>query len=240
MATCATTSPLPKTRRDRGCAAPLCRKAGAGADTNAAIAGMSPKRSAASTVTATVNISTRASSGMSRCGEGPGDLTRHHDPHQHRRAESRADDTQDAPHRGEEQRFGQHLPSDAEAAAPSETRPAISCCRAAPREQQAADVDARQQQHAADHRHQQQQRPAELLMQRGRESGARRRDIDYDPEPLRISLCKGVDSARSSTRISARACSIDTPGLSRAASASPARDRMASGTAESEIQTSGR
>ena len=35
MATCATTSPLPKTRRDRGCAEPLWRKAGAGADTNA-------------------------------------------------------------------------------------------------------------------------------------------------------------------------------------------------------------
>lgn len=42
--------------------------------------------------------------------------TRHHDPHQHRRGESRADDTQDAAERAEEQRFGQHLPYDAEAA----------------------------------------------------------------------------------------------------------------------------
>ena len=73
IATCATTSPLPKTRRDRGCAAPLCRSAGAGADTNAMTAGTSPKRSAASTVTATVNVSTRASSGMSKRGGGPGD-----------------------------------------------------------------------------------------------------------------------------------------------------------------------
>ena len=62
-------------------------------------------------------------------GHAPG----RHDPHQRIGAEVREHDAEQAAGRGEQQRFGQHLPHQAEPAGAERTRTVISRCRAAPR-----------------------------------------------------------------------------------------------------------
>ena len=90
-------------------------------------------------------------------------------------------------------------------------------------------VDARQQQHAADH-------PASAAAAAPRTADAAGSRVRSPPALHRLRPGATADlrcarasiRARSSTRISARACSIDTPSLSRAAVPAPPRDRIAS------------
>jgi hypothetical protein len=66
--------------------------------------------------------------------------------------------------------------------------------RGAAREQQPAEVGAREHQQDADDRHQQPQGPAELIVQRRRQSGPRRFHVDRHLPPLGIALREAFDA----------------------------------------------
>ena len=117
--------------------------------------------------------------------------------------------------------------------APSETRTAISCWRAAPRASSRPPMLA----HASSSR-----MPTIAISSdsgppnwsvSGVESPARaERHVDRHVSPLRIALRQARRcSTASSTRISARACAIEAPGFTRASSDTPALDRIAVGIA---------
>ena len=88
------------------------------------------------------------------------------DPHQRSSPEIRQVDTEEAPAARKEQGFGQDLARQPRLTAPSETRRAISCCRAAPRASSRLATLAHATAGGGPHRLEQQQRPGQLIAQR--------------------------------------------------------------------------
>ena len=242
-ATCATTRPLPNRRRERGGAPrrPLAARRGRRARTRRTPA-RGRRASGASTVTPSREEQRRASIGTHvQIRRRPERL----------RAPAAWSAAATAPVGAAASPTGARAASSSDSVsscrtrrkrpAPSETRRAISCWRAAPR---ARSMPPRLAQASSsrmtDNRHQEHSGPPNCWVQRRRESRARRGDVDFDLPPLRVVRRRG----RSISAGRARACP-PAPARSRRRleprdQREPALDRIAGGSAPARgSQTSG-
>jgi hypothetical protein len=207
-ATCAMTSPLPMTRRDGvSGAAPVARSgrrpqgasAQRGRETEQDTSGQrhAHREQQHAEIELRLNLDVRRHARHAPRG---------HDPHQRISPEVGEHNAEQAAGRGEQQRFGQQLPHQAEpAGAERDAHRHLALPRRAARQQQRRHAGTGQQQQQADDRHQRQQRPR-VDEREPRHARGRRDGVDRDLSPPRVprDLLIAIDRAQFRARLLAR------------------------------------